>query len=60
MPASTSTGRSTGSSPSSKDPENPWTPAISVMQGLQAALELYFQDGVDVALATPPDAARAR
>ncbi|MEX2422104.1 MAG: alanine--glyoxylate aminotransferase family protein [Actinomycetota bacterium] len=32
-------------------PENPWTPAISVMQGLQAALELYFQDGVDVALA---------
>jgi len=33
------------------EPENPWTPAISVMQGLQAALELYFQDGVDVALA---------
>ncbi len=33
------------------DPENPWTPAISVMQGLQAALRLYFQDGVDVALA---------
>ena len=33
------------------DPENPWTPAISVMQGLQAALELYFEDGVDVALA---------
>ena len=32
-------------------PENPWTPAISVMQGLHAALELYFQDGVDVALA---------
>jgi aspartate aminotransferase-like enzyme len=32
------------------EPENPWTPAISVMQGLQAALELYFQDGVDVAL----------
>ena len=31
-------------------PENPWTPAISVMQGLQAALTLYFQDGVDVAL----------
>jgi serine---pyruvate transaminase len=31
-------------------PENPWTPAISVMQGLHAALELYFQDGVDVAL----------
>ena len=32
------------------DPENPWTPAISVMQGLHAALELYFQDGVDRAL----------
>jgi serine---pyruvate transaminase len=32
------------------NPENPWTPAISVMQGLHAALELYFQDGVDVAL----------
>jgi aspartate aminotransferase-like enzyme len=34
-----------------KDPENPWTPAISVMQGLHAALELYFQGGVDAALA---------
>jgi aspartate aminotransferase-like enzyme len=33
------------------DPENPWTPAISVMQGLSAALDLYFQDGVDEALA---------
>jgi aspartate aminotransferase-like enzyme len=32
------------------DPENPWTPAISVMQGLHAALELYFQGGVDAAL----------
>jgi aspartate aminotransferase-like enzyme len=32
------------------EPENPWTPAISVMQGLQAALRLYFQDGVDVAM----------
>jgi serine---pyruvate transaminase len=32
-------------------PENPWTPAISVMQGLNTALELYFQDGVDVAMA---------
>ncbi|MGE5227596.1 MAG: pyridoxal-phosphate-dependent aminotransferase family protein [Planctomycetaceae bacterium] len=31
-------------------PENPWTPAISVMQGLQAALHLYFQDGLDGAL----------
>jgi serine---pyruvate transaminase len=33
------------------DPENPWTPAISVLQGLRAALELYFQDGVDAAMA---------
>ncbi len=33
-----------------KDPENPWTPAISVMQGLYAALELYFQDGPDRAI----------
>jgi aspartate aminotransferase-like enzyme len=32
------------------DPENPWTPAISVMQGLAAALELYFQDGVEAAM----------
>ncbi len=32
-------------------PENPWTPAISVMQGLQAALRLYFQDGVEAAMA---------
>jgi aspartate aminotransferase-like enzyme len=31
-------------------PENPWTPAISVLQGLRAALQLYFQDGVDTAL----------
>lgn len=31
-------------------PENPWTPAISVMQGLKAALDLYFQDGLDAAL----------
>ena len=33
------------------DPENPWTPAISVMQGLFAALDLYNADGVDAALA---------
>jgi serine---pyruvate transaminase len=32
------------------NPENPWTPAISVLQGLRAALELYFQDGVEAAL----------
>jgi aspartate aminotransferase-like enzyme len=33
------------------EPENPWTPAISVLQGLQAALHLYFSDGVDAAMA---------
>jgi serine---pyruvate transaminase len=33
------------------DPENPFTPAISLMQGLRAALRLYFQDGVEVVLA---------
>jgi serine---pyruvate transaminase len=33
------------------DPENPFTPAISLMQGLRAALTLYFQDGVEAALA---------
>jgi aspartate aminotransferase-like enzyme len=32
------------------DPESPWTPAISVIQGLHAALELYEQDGIDAAL----------
>jgi aspartate aminotransferase-like enzyme len=32
------------------EPENPWTPAISVMQGLRAALELYFRDGPDAAM----------
>jgi serine---pyruvate transaminase len=32
------------------DPENPWTPAISVLQGLHAALELYFADGIDAAM----------
>ena len=32
------------------NPENPWTPAISVLQGVRAALQLYFQDGVDAAL----------
>ena len=42
------------------DPENPWTPAISVMQGLQAALELYFQDGVDAAHRRGTSSCRAR
>jgi len=31
------------------DPENPWTPAISVMQGLHEALRLYVQDGAEAA-----------
>jgi aspartate aminotransferase-like enzyme len=42
-----------------KDPENPWTPAISVMQGLHAALELYFQDGLEGALARHRTLSRA-
>ena len=42
-----------------KDPENPWTPAISVTQGLHAALELYFQDGVDAAMARHETLSRA-
>jgi aspartate aminotransferase-like enzyme len=33
------------------DPENPWTPAISVLQGLRKALELYFRDGPEAAFA---------
>ena len=41
------------------DPENPWTPAISVMQGLRAALELYFQDGIDAAFARHAKLSRA-
>ncbi len=32
-----------------KNPESPWTPAISVVQGLQAALRMYFQDGPEAA-----------
>jgi aspartate aminotransferase-like enzyme len=42
-----------------RDPENPWTPAISVMQGLNAALELYFQDGLERALARHRTLSRA-
>jgi serine---pyruvate transaminase len=33
------------------DPENPWTPAISVVQGLHRALEVYFQEGPEAAFA---------
>jgi len=32
------------------EPESPWTPAISLVQGLQVALELYFADGAAAAL----------
>jgi len=41
------------------DPENPWTPALSVVQGLHAALRLYFQDGIDAAHARHELLARA-
>ncbi len=34
-----------------KDPENPFTPAISTMQGLREALRLYFTEGQDAVLA---------
>jgi serine---pyruvate transaminase len=34
-----------------KDPENPYTPAISTMQGLREALRLYFAEGQDAVLA---------
>ena len=53
--ASTSTGAIYRQFAALPDPENPWTPAISVMQGLHAALELYFQDGVDAAHGAAPD-----
>ncbi len=33
------------------EPENPWTPAISVLQGLRAALQLYYGDGPEAAFA---------
>jgi aspartate aminotransferase-like enzyme len=42
-----------------KEPENPWTPAISVLQGLAAALELYFEDGVEAAYARHERLSRA-
>jgi serine---pyruvate transaminase len=34
-----------------KDPENPYTPAISLMLGMQAALRLYFAEGEEAVLA---------
>ena len=32
------------------DPESPWTPAISLMLGMRAALRLYFDEGPDEVL----------
>jgi serine---pyruvate transaminase len=32
------------------EPENPWTPAISLMQGLRVALRMYFEEGPDAVL----------
>jgi aspartate aminotransferase-like enzyme len=34
-----------------KDPENPFTPAISLMLGMRTALQLYFDEGPDQVLA---------
>ncbi|HJP64835.1 MAG TPA: alanine--glyoxylate aminotransferase family protein [Actinomycetota bacterium] len=34
-----------------KDPENPFTPAISLMLGMRAALRMYFDEGPDRVLA---------
>lgn len=33
------------------DPESPWTPAISLMLGMRAALRLYFDEGEEAVLA---------
>ena len=32
------------------DPENPFTPAISLMLGMQAALQMYFEEGAEAVL----------
>jgi aspartate aminotransferase-like enzyme len=42
-----------------KNPENPFTPAISIVMGLRAALDLYFQDGLEDALARHERLSRA-
>jgi aspartate aminotransferase-like enzyme len=34
-----------------KDPENPFTPAISLMLGMQVALQMYFEEGPENVLA---------
>jgi aspartate aminotransferase-like enzyme len=33
------------------DPESPWTPAISLMLGMRAALRLFFEEGEEAVLA---------
>ncbi len=40
-------------------PESPWTPAIHVLMGLRAALEVYFRDGLEGALARHERLSRA-
>lgn len=40
-------------------PESPWTPAIHILMGLRAALEVYFRDGLEGALARHERLSRA-
>jgi len=40
-------------------PETPWTPAVHLLMGLRAALELYFRDGPEAALARHERLSRA-
>jgi len=40
-------------------PESPWTPAVHLLMGLRAALELYFRDGPEAALARHERLSRA-
>ncbi|HXF73631.1 MAG TPA: alanine--glyoxylate aminotransferase family protein [Actinomycetota bacterium] len=40
-------------------PESPWTPAIHVLMGLRAALEVYLRDGLEGALARHQRLSRA-
>mgnify|MGYP005847697339 CR=1 FL=1 len=40
-------------------PESPWTPAVHVLMGLRAALELYFREGPEAALARHERLSRA-
>lgn len=40
-------------------PESPWTPAVHLLMGLRAALEVYFRDGAEAALARHERLSRA-